>query len=99
MAGATKTLQEWHTILGHMNYDDILKLQSITQGMSITQANNKEQCLTCQRNKMIRQPKTNDEKPIHATQPLERIHSDICGPINPKSREGYNYIINFVDEY
>ena len=99
MAGATKTLQEWHTILGHMNYDDILKLQSITQGMSITQANNKEQCLTCQRNKMTRQPKTNDEKPIHATRPLERIHSDICGPINPKSREGYNYIINFVDEY
>ena len=71
VAGATKTLQEWHTILGHMNYDDILKLQSITQGMSITQANNKKQCLTCQRNKMTRQPKTYAEKPIHAKQPLE----------------------------
>ena len=99
VAGTTKTLQEWHTTLGHMNYDDILKLQSVTQGMSITQTNSKEQCLTCQRNKMTRLPKTTDENPVHATQPLERIHSDICGPINPRSREGYNYIINFVDEY
>ena len=99
VAATTKTLQEWHTILGHMNYEDILKLQSITQGMSITQTSKKEPCLTCQRNKMSKLPKSNDEKPIHATHPLERIHSDICGPISPKSREGYNYIINFVDEY
>ena len=48
---------------------------------------------------MMRQPKTNDEKPIHATQPLERMYSDICGTIDPRSREGYNCIINFVDEY
>ena len=48
---------------------------------------------------MTRLPKTTDENPVHATQPLERIHSDICGPINPRSREGYNYIITFVDEY
>ena len=39
------------------------------------------------------------KKPILATKPLDRVHSDICGPIQPVSREGYKYIINFVDEY
>ena len=99
VAATAKILPEWHTILGHMTYEDILKLQSITQGMSITQTSKKELCLTCQRKKIGKLPKSNEEKPIHATHPLERIHSDICRPISPKSREGYNYIINCVDEF
>jgi len=30
--------------------------------------------------------------------PLERIHSDICGPVLPQSRKGNNQFILFIDE-
>lgn len=37
--------------------------------------------------------------PIHATRPLECVHTDIAGLITPTSREGHKFIINFVDVY
>ena len=47
---------------------------------------------------MTKCPKIQDIPQKCAKQPLERVHTDICGPINPTSREGYKYIINFIDE-
>ena len=35
-AYVTRTLREWHKILGHMNYDDIVQLQAATNGMIIS---------------------------------------------------------------
>ena len=99
VASTTKTLEEWHKTLGHMNYNDIINLESATNGMKIAKTNSKSPCITCKENKMTRLPKSLDEKPILATKPLDRVNSDICGPIQPVSREGYKYIINFVDEY
>ena len=32
-------------------------------------------------------------------QPLELIHTDICGPINPESFSGKRYFISFIDDY
>lgn len=34
-----------------------------------------------------------------ATQKLELIHSDICGPINPMSNSNKRYILLFIDDY
>ena len=102
IACTTRTLEEWHKTLGHMNYDDIIRLQSTTTGMNITQSNSKQiplKCKTCKENKITKQPKSSDEYTTHAKQPLERVHKDICGPITPTSREGYKYIINFIDEH
>ena len=99
VASTTKTLEEWHKTLGHLNYNDIINLGSATNGMKIAKTNSKNPCLTCKENKMTRLPKSLGEKPILATKPLDCALSDICGPIQPASREGYKYIINFVDEY
>jgi len=93
-----KSLSEWHRMPGHMNYDDILRLQSATEGMIVTQQQVRT-CTTCLENKLTRMPKSLDNRPPHATKSLERIHTDVCGPIEPSSREGYRYIINFIDEY
>ena len=95
-----RTLQEWHISLGHMNYNDITKLQSVTTGMKIAQGKqNMPTCLTCTENKMTKCPKTHDIPQKYAEKPLDRVHTDICGPILPTSREGFKYIINFIDEY
>ena len=81
-----KTIQQWHEDLGHMNYDDIRKLQSVTENMVISKSDPPKTCTTCKNNKMTRLPKSYDDKPVHATEPLQRVHSDINGPITPTSR-------------
>ena len=98
-AHVTRTLGHWHRTLGHMNYDDILRLQSATEGMAVTQHQQRPTCNTCMDNKITRTPKSQDDKPVRANKPPQRVHTDVCGPIEPQSREGYRYIINFIDEY
>ena len=34
-----------------------------------------------------------------ATECLEHIHSDVCGPFNVQARGGYEYFIIFTDDY
>ena len=34
-----------------------------------------------------------------ATAPLELVHTDLAGPIDPVSREGFRYSIAFTDDY
>jgi len=98
-AHITRTLNEWHITLGHMNHDDILHLQSVTEGMTVTQQQQGRTCTTCLENKLTRSPKSVDDTIVHANEPLYRVHTDLCGPIEPHSREGYRYIMNFVDEH
>ena len=94
----SSTLEEWHKVLGHANEVDILKLEQVVDDMKVTgKKTTKICCETCPLSKQVvhrsRQP---DER---ATTPLEFIHSDIAGPITPTAREGYKYVINFVDDY
>ena len=30
---------------------------------------------------------------------LELVHTDVCGPMNIKAREGYRYFVTFIDDY
>lgn len=39
------------------------------------------------------------EKAWRARRPLELIHSDICGPINPVSNGKKKYFMSFIDDY
>ena len=41
----------------------------------------------------------NREPDERATAPLQFVHSDLAGPINPIAKGGFRYIINFVDDY
>ena len=38
-------------------------------------------------------------KVMRATQPLELIHSDICGPMNIKAHHSGSYFLTFIDDY
>jgi len=98
-ASTSQSLGQWHRTLGHMNYDDIMRLQSVTESMVVTQTKQDHTCTTCMENKITRTSKPLDEKPSRANKPLQSVHTDICGPIKPCSREGYRYVINFVDKY
>ena len=90
------SLKQWHRILGHCNVSDIKKLVNVVDGMEITNFDDFE-CVTCILGKMT---DTISRKPRkRATRCLDLVHCDLVGPINPVSREGYRYGINFVEDY
>ena len=55
-------------------------------------------CEECVLNKHVR---TSFQKKVEywAKQPLELIHTDICGLITPKSFSGKRYFISFIDDF
>ena len=53
-----------------------------------------ESCLEGQKTK--RSFSTKGER---VKEPLELIHSDVCGPLNVQARGGYEYFVTFIDDY
>jgi len=71
-----------------MNTNDIIELEKVTTGMTITGAKLKIACKTCDESKITKQSHKQDHKPEPATQTLQHVHSDLCGPITPTARGG-----------
>jgi len=89
----TKT---WHEILGHCNVDDVLKLPNVVEGMKII-GNTKINCGVCTEGKF---PNSRSRKAdTKASAPLQLVHSDLAGPIEPTSHEGYKYALSFTDDF
>jgi hypothetical protein len=55
-------------------------------------------CVVCQKAKTTRKPVHKTPMP-RATRPMERVHSDVCGPMLVNSRDGKCYFVLFVDDY
>ena len=91
------SLNDWHRALGHLNFDDILQLEKVCEGMKITNKT-KRYCETCALNKQTHSPIQHGQIST-ANKPLQHVSSDVCGPISPPTKEGYRYVINFVDSY
>ena len=91
-----RSLEEWHKILGHCNLQDVLKLESVVKGMSISNRKFSD-CETCTLGKMIQYRNRAPDR--RASSPLELVHSDLAGPVDPPARDGFRYAISFVDDY
>jgi len=93
---ATHSLQEWHEILGHCNVKDVKKLESVVDGMKISDKVEND-CEVCIKGKMTQgKSKVPDAK---ASAALELVHCDLAGPMDPTSREGFRYTLGFTDDY
>lgn len=57
----------------------------------------RDDCSVCSVIKAVRV--INRKQPERATRPLERIHSDIWGPISIPERLGAIYFISFTDDF
>ena len=55
-------------------------------------------CEACALGKMKKLPFESQEQP-HTTRPLEMVHTDVGGPITPRSWEGYRFWIVIVDDF
>jgi len=90
------SLKRWHEILGHCNVSDVLKLESVVDGMKITDKADFE-CDVCTLGKMAQF--RNRSPDTRACAPLELVHTDLAGPISPVAKDGFRYAISFIDDY
>uniref|UniRef100_A0A8D8QIU2 Copia protein n=1 Tax=Cacopsylla melanoneura TaxID=428564 RepID=A0A8D8QIU2_9HEMI len=75
----------------------MLKLSQLVDGFDLKEKPSLEVCEICIESKQTKLPHKTER--IRASRPLELIHSDICGPINPESYDEMKYFITFVDDY
>lgn len=91
---------EWHRKLAHLSIRNMQKLIDMSTGMNITKTdceNEKNVCETCVQAKQVRFPFINTRS--RAKRPLELIHSDLCGPIDPLTWDNKKYILTILDDY
>lgn len=92
-------IQTWHEILGHCNHDNVQKLQGVVKGMEIKGGTTgpKEVCEVCIKGKFMQ---SRIRKPdARAKKPLELVHTDLTGPMQTPSIEGFKYAQSFTDDY
>lgn len=88
----------WHKRFGHLNMKGLrtLAYRKMVTGLPILKASSKvcEECVTGkQQRDSFKKTST-----WRASQTLQLIHSDICGPITPESNSGKRYVITFIDD-
>lgn len=86
----------WHLRLGHISLEMINQLTKVGPLRELS-VGTLPVCESCLEGKMTKRPFS--EKGNRAKEPLELIHSDVCGPINIQARGGYEYFVTFTDDY
>lgn len=82
MTCTRETINLWHRRLGHLNEQYILPLKTMSENLKISKVDY-FQCETCIMAKHER--KSFKGHRTRATKPLKIIHTDVCGPITPKT--------------
>ena len=87
----------WYCQYGHLSYRGLKTVQeNMVQGLSILKAPSKV-CGGCLIGKQQRDPFLK-ESTWRASQILQLVHADICGPITPISKRKKRYFISFIDD-
>src|SRR5205814_1311174 len=87
----------WHKRMGHLGEDNVRRLAKMVEGMKIKSRTTVGVCEPCLEGKQTRQP---SHKPAtRASEPLELVHSDLCGPIDPTTYGGTNYYVLLTDDF
>ncbi|CAB0042349.1 unnamed protein product [Trichogramma brassicae] len=93
------SLGEWHVRLGHLNYKDLKTMfqKRYVEGTDTVQIEDIGNCSTCVAAKMTREPFQSRSQ--YAKNPLEVIHTDVCGPMRTTSNGGARWFVTFIDEH
>ncbi|KAJ9566455.1 hypothetical protein OSB04_002421 [Centaurea solstitialis] len=86
----------WQCRLGHINKK---RVELLLKGGFLGTFNYKpfDNCESCLSGKMTKQPFNKENE--RATDLLEIIHTDVCGPFSHVARRGYRYFITFTDDF
>jgi hypothetical protein len=75
----------WHKRMGHMNFDNLVKINKnevVKEMLEILKLENTLSCEYCLQGKQTRTKFKSKEYSM--TKPLEIVHIDLCGPIRKK---------------
>lgn len=100
LAAPMVTPDLWHRRLGHINSDFLIKMPEVVEGMppfKLGEKIQKSNCEVCCEAKQNRLPFP--AKGSRASDVLEIIHSDVCGPHEKLSIGGSRYFLTFIDDY
>lgn len=88
---------KWHYRYGHLNVASLRQLsdENLVHGMKL-KFPNEINCAVCLKSKCTTKPFTHSQN--RASNLLEIIHTDICGPVNKDSIGGARYILTFIDD-
>ena len=95
----------WHARLGHSNNRimqhtaEKYKTYKIAKKYLTNEEIQSEQCSCCARCKATMKRKIKSSKTLKATKYLERVHMDVCGPLQMNTYDGCKYFTVFIDEY
>lgn len=90
----------WHRKLGHLGKENMKKLLDMSSGIKLTKNNIdtvNSVCEICLKAKQTRTPFGNER--TRAKRPLEIVHTDVCGPIDPLTWDKKRYMITFIDDF
>lgn len=92
------TLKLWHERMGHINVRALLNTSKVLGDRELVLEKDEDfECTACIMGKQTRKPHSSVK---HETnyKPGEKIHTDVCGPINVESPQGTRYFLLFKDE-
>ena len=89
----------WHQRFGHLNERSLQKLarDNMVKGLDFNHTKDIDFCETCIKGKRKKSafPTSGSSR---AKQPLDLVHSDLCGKINARSLGGAEYFLTFIDD-
>jgi hypothetical protein len=89
----------WHTRFGHINFEALQKMgrEGLVRGLPILSQVDQvcEACLAGKHRRTL----LPHQAMRRATEPLELVHGDICGPISPVTPSGNRYFLLLIDDY
>lgn len=89
----------WHQRYGHLSYKNLHDLHSKEMVTGLPKVGElKRTCEACMKGKQHRVPFPKSSS-WRATEKLQLIHSDLCGPITPSSNTQKRYLITFIDDF
>ncbi|KAK1423983.1 hypothetical protein QVD17_19294 [Tagetes erecta] len=87
----------WHARMGHLNFKSLQKLSRMVLDLPRIHLENKV-CESCMVGKQTSKPFA-VKASYRATQLLELVHGDLCGPITPSTMRGNRYILVLIDDF
>ena len=86
----------WYLCLGHISKERMERLirEEILPKLDFSDL---DQCVDCIKGKFAKQIKKDGAK--RSSRLLKLIHTDICGPFNVRSVDGFSYFITFTDDF
>ena len=86
----------WHLKLDHINLDRINWL--VKDGpLRKLNVGTLPICESCLEGKMTKRPFS--AKGERSKEPLQLVHSGVCGPLSVQARGGYEHFVTFIDDY